>query len=103
MHQSFVYLSLYALQHRGQEACGIVSFADGRAHSMKSFGLVGDTFNEENLRRLVGHIAIGHNRYSTQGGTSVQNIQLFIFRPHSERSPLRTTAINKCQRDPPIT
>ncbi len=77
---SLCYLGLYALQHRGQEACGIVSFdSEGKPRVIKSFGLVGDAFNKENLARLEGEMAIGHNRYSTHGGKSVQNIQPFYF------------------------
>lgn len=78
---SLCYLGLYALQHRGQEACGIVSFdLDGKPRVSKAFGLVGDAFNKENLNRLEGEMAIGHNRYSTHGGKSVQNIQPFYFK-----------------------
>ena len=69
-------LGLHALQHRGQEAAGIVS-ADGvHFHSHRSAGLVGDNFSsEEVIGRLQGSMAIGHNRYSTAGETAARNIQ----------------------------
>ena len=65
-------LGLHALQHRGQEGCGIVSFDGDRYHSEKRFGLVGDNFNKEKvLKNLAGKYALGHNRYSTTGGTTL--------------------------------
>ena len=69
-------LGLHALQHRGQEAAGIVSF-DGRDfYTHRALGLVGDNFNSEDvIRKLKGHIAIGHNRYSTTGDTLLRNVQ----------------------------
>ena len=71
-------LGLHALQHRGQEGCGIVSFDGMKYHSEKRFGLVGDNFNnEEVLSKLSGNYAIGHNRYSTTGGTTLRNVQPF--------------------------
>ncbi len=83
-----VYLGLFAQQHRGQEGCGIVSLdhsgAEGseptKFHVHKSFGLVAESFNEEILARLKGDHAIGHVRYSTQGGHTIENIQPFHFR-----------------------
>ena len=72
-------LGLHALQHRGQEGCGIVSYDGKKYHSEKRFGLVGDNFNKEKvLRNLPGDYAIGHNRYSTTGGTTLRNIQPFF-------------------------
>ena len=72
-------LGLHALQHRGQEGCGIVSFDGKKYHSEKRFGLVGDNFNKEKvLKSLPGDYAIGHNRYSTTGGTTLRNIQPFF-------------------------
>ncbi|MEL7451780.1 MAG: amidophosphoribosyltransferase [Pseudomonadota bacterium] len=69
-------LGLHALQHRGQEACGIVTFDRHRFHAEKHMGLVGDSFTGLDLpERLPGHTAIGHNRYSTQGRPVVRNIQ----------------------------
>ena len=72
-------LGLHALQHRGQEGCGIVSYDGSKYHSEKRFGLVGDNFNKEKvLKNLPGYFAIGHNRYSTTGGTTLRNIQPFF-------------------------
>ena len=71
-------LGLHALQHRGQEGCGIVSFDGNSYHSERKFGLVGDNFtNKKSLEKLTGTIAIGHNRYSTTGGETIRNIQPF--------------------------
>ena len=72
-------LGLHALQHRGQEGCGIVSFDGKNFHSEKRHGLVGDNFtNKDILKKLPGNFAIGHNRYSTTGETSLRNIQPFF-------------------------
>ena len=72
-------LGLHALQHRGQEGCGIVSFDGTKYHSEKRFGLVGDNFNDEKvLKNLPGKYSIGHNRYSTTGGTALRNVQPFF-------------------------
>ena len=72
-------LGLHALQHRGQEGCGIVSFDGKQYHSEKRYGLVGDNFNKEKvLKKLPGKHAIGHNRYSTTGGAALRNIQPFF-------------------------
>ncbi len=69
------YLGLYALQHRGQESSGIVSFAGGRPYVHKAMGLVADIFDEETLSRLPGACAVGHNRYSTTGSSTLVNAQ----------------------------
>ncbi len=72
-------LGLHALQHRGQEGCGIVSFDGKKYHSEKRFGLVGDNFNKEKvLKNLQGKYAIGHNRYSTTGDNTLRNLQPFF-------------------------
>ena len=72
-------LGLHALQHRGQEGCGIVSFDGEKYHSEKKFGLVGDNFNKPDiLKSLPGNFSIGHNRYSTTGETTLRNIQPFF-------------------------
>ena len=72
-------LGLHALQHRGQEGCGIVSYDGKNYHAEKRFGLVGDNFNKAKvLKNLPGNYAIGHNRYSTTGGTTLRNIQPFF-------------------------
>ncbi len=76
---TLVALGLHALQHRGQEGCGIVSYDGKHYHSEKRFGLVGDNFNKEKvLKNLPGDFAIGHNRYSTTGGGALRNIQPFF-------------------------
>ena len=80
---ALVALGLHALQHRGQEGCGIVSFDGKNYHSEKRQGLVGDHFTEsETLKKLPGGFAIGHNRYSTTGETSLRNIQPFFADLH---------------------
>ncbi len=69
------YLGLYALQHRGQESAGIVSYDSKHFYVVKEEGLVSDAFNSENLAYLKGKDAIGHVRYSTTGGNNINNIQ----------------------------
>src|SRR3990172_4718784 len=72
---NLTYMGIYDLQHRGQEATGIVS-SDGRTFFQeKGVGLVSDLFNRDRLQRLQGHMAIGHNRYSTAGENSLKNVQ----------------------------
>ena len=74
-----VALGLHALQHRGQEGCGIVSFDGKNYHSEKRQGLVGDHFtNPEVIKKLPGKFAIGHNRYSTTGETSFKKYSAFF-------------------------
>jgi amidophosphoribosyltransferase len=69
------YLGLYALQHRGQESAGIAA-TDGQGfHMEKAMGWVADVFSPERLRRLPGHRAIGHVRYSTAGSSNLRNAQ----------------------------
>ena len=75
---NLVYLSLYALQHRGQEAAGIVSAKDGVFISHRDLGLVADVFSEDIIRKLEGTAAIGHNRYSTTGQTLLKNTQPLV-------------------------
>ncbi|MCI8594091.1 MAG: amidophosphoribosyltransferase [Oscillospiraceae bacterium] len=69
------YYGLYALQHRGQEACGIAVINDRELSYHKDAGLVGDVFSEEVLDRLGGTMAVGHVRYSTTGGSKRENAQ----------------------------
>lgn len=71
------YLGLHALQHRGQEAAGIVAFdaAEGVAHRVREAGLVSEVFNERKLAGLPGEVAVGHIRYSTAGGAGLKNAQ----------------------------
>lgn len=73
-----VALGLHALQHRGQEAAGIVSCNDGQFFSHRALGLVGDNFSDAaTMSKLHGASAIGHNRYSTTGETLLRNVQPF--------------------------
>jgi amidophosphoribosyltransferase len=69
------YLGLYALQHRGQESTGIVSSEGHEMHAEIGMGRVHDFFDEARLARLTGHLAIGHNRYSTTGSSTLRNAQ----------------------------
>jgi amidophosphoribosyltransferase len=73
-------LGLHALQHRGQESCGIVSYDGRRFNQERRLGLVGDNFNRaEVIQRLKGSMAVGHNRYSTTGDVILRNVQpLFV-------------------------
>ena len=75
---NLTYLGLYALQHRGQESAGIVSTDGKKLFSEKSMGLVADIFTEDRIKKLPGHAAIGHNRYSTTGDSISINIQPII-------------------------
>jgi amidophosphoribosyltransferase len=69
-------LGLHALQHRGQEASGIVAFDGAQFHAHRGLGLVGDHFSDRAvIDRLPGHAAIGHNRYATTGDTILRNVQ----------------------------
>ncbi|ABQ26258.1 amidophosphoribosyltransferase [Geotalea uraniireducens] len=73
---NLTYLGLYALQHRGQESCGIVSSDGTSLHAHKSMGLVADVFgNQEIFKSLPGKSAIGHVRYSTTGSSVIKNVQ----------------------------
>ena len=75
---NLVYLGLYAQQHRGQEGAGIVSSDGSLLLSHRGLGLVADVFDQEILDRLVGDMAIGHNRYATSGRTLLKNTQPFV-------------------------
>ena len=69
-------LGLHALQHRGQEAAGIVSYDGKHFNAERRLGLVGDHFSRQStIDKLSGHLAIGHTRYSTAGGTILRNVQ----------------------------
>ena len=73
------YYGLFALQHRGQESCGIVVNDDGVFTSYKDVGLVNDVFTPENLARLgEGNISVGHVRYGTTGGNDRSNAQPIV-------------------------
>ena len=70
------FLALYSLQHRGQEAAGIVAVdSDGTSRSHKGVGLVSDVFDAAAVARLTGSTAVGHVRYSTAGGSELDNVQ----------------------------
>jgi amidophosphoribosyltransferase len=69
-------LGLHSLQHRGQEACGIAAFDGHRFHTERHMGQVGECFaGPDVVKRLPGHAAIGHTRYSTAGGSFIRNVQ----------------------------
>ena len=71
-----VYYGLYALQHRGQESCGIVVNDDGVFSSYKDLGLVSEVFSKDTLSHLPeGALAVGHVRYGTTGGATRNNCQ----------------------------
>ena len=73
------YYAMHAMQHRGQEGCGMVT-ADGK-HLVghRSYGLVKEVFTQSHLDRLVGNYSIGHVRYATSGSGHYSNIQPFLF------------------------
>ncbi len=73
------YLALYALQHRGEESAGIVSFDRKKVYQHKGMGLVGDVFKEDSIKKLKGHLAVGHVRYSTTGSSTVKNVQPLLI------------------------
>jgi len=76
---NWIYLGLYALQHRGQEGAGIVC-SDGQVLSAhRGVGLVNDVFPPHKLARVKGHIGIGHVRYSTFGASNLRNVQPFLM------------------------
>lgn len=80
---SSIYYGLFALQHRGQESCGIaVSDTNGpkrKVDSFKGMGLVNEVFSPEDLERLKGDIGVGHVRYSTAGGSTRENAQPLVL------------------------
>src|SRR5260370_14497200 len=75
---NLAYLGLYAQQHRGQESAGIVSSNGRSLISHRGMGLVADVFNTAILGKLEGTSAIGHNRYSTTGSTTINNCQPLV-------------------------
>ena len=83
---NLTYLGLYALQHRGEESCGIVSSNGKRTYHHKSMGLVADAFDQVALKKLKGHLAIGHVRYSTTGESILKNAQPFLI--NCKRGPV---------------
>lgn len=75
---SWVYYGLFALQHRGQESCGIAVSEHREIHYYKDMGLVNEVFTAENLNRFHGDIALGHVRYSTAGSSTRENAQPLV-------------------------
>lgn len=73
------FFGLYALQHRGQESAGIATSDGNIAYLHKGMGLVSQVFNETNLKPLHGHLAVGHNRYSTTGASHVRNASPYLI------------------------
>lgn len=81
---SLTALGLHALQHRGQEACGIASYDGKKFHTERHLGLVGDNFTATDpSERLKGHVSIGHVRYSTAGQTVLRNVQPLFSELHT--------------------
>lgn len=76
----YLYYGLYALQHRGQESCGMAVFDDDQLHIHKGMGLVNQVFEQSLLAKLTGQIGIGHTRYSTTGDSSLDNAQPIVAR-----------------------
>jgi len=74
---NFTYLGLHALQHRGQESSGIISTDGKEFYGHKDRGLVSEIFTKQVIENLKGNAAIGHNRYSTTGASSINNVQPF--------------------------
>jgi len=75
------FLGLYALQHRGQESAGICAIdAEGTARVKKGIGLVADVFAAADLNSIPGSVSVGHVRYSTAGGSRIQNAQPIVVR-----------------------
>ncbi|MFB3926919.1 MAG: amidophosphoribosyltransferase [Syntrophales bacterium] len=72
------YFGLYALQHRGQESAGIVTSTGKAIYEHRQMGLVTEIFDQDILNRLLGHIAVGHVRYSTTGSSILKNAQPFV-------------------------
>ena len=81
---STIYYGLFALQHRGQESCGIAvsetNGPKGKVTSYKGMGLVNEVFHEETLKRLGGNLGVGHVRYSTTGSSTIENTQPLVLK-----------------------
>ena len=77
-----VYYGLFALQHRGQESCGIAvtdTYGERKVHFKKGLGLINEVFDEEVLSGLKGNLGVGHVRYSTAGGTRAENAMPLVL------------------------
>src|SRR3989339_447151 len=72
------FFSLFALQHRGQEASGITTSDGKKLHTHKGAGLVAQVYKEKDIENLKGHLGIGHNRYSTSGGGALDHAQPIV-------------------------
>jgi len=72
------FFALFALQHRGQESAGIATTDGKKLQVYARMGLVSQVFSEDSLSQLSGHIAIGHNRYSTRGSSRATNVQPIV-------------------------
>lgn len=79
---SLTYYGLHALQHRGQEGCGIAVSDGKQVKSHKGRGLISEVFDEKQIQQLDGNIAIGHVRYSTAGGNTLENVQPLLSVSH---------------------
>src|SRR4051812_18204187 len=73
------FLGLTTLQHRGQDAAGILSYDSDGFHRVKNVGLVESVFNRENMQTLTGNVALGHARYSTIGRGDLVDVQPFVL------------------------
>ena len=73
-----IYAGLFSLQHRGQEGAGIVASDGAKVASIKGMGLLTEVFSERSPDELIGHLGIGHVRYSTTGDTVLRNVQPFF-------------------------
>ncbi|MBY0405833.1 MAG: class II glutamine amidotransferase, partial [Cyanobacteria bacterium] len=77
----FIYYGLYALQHRGQESCGMAVFDHDQLHLHKEMGLVNQVFTNQMIQEeMVGQVGIGHTRYSTTGSSHLTNAQPVVVR-----------------------
>ncbi len=84
----YLYRGLRALQHRGQESAGIATSSHGALHHRRGMGLVHDIFTQEVVDSLRGTVGIGHTRYSTTGGSGVENAQPIVFKLRDEDGAL---------------
>ena len=75
-----LYTGMFALQHRGQQSCGIVTNDDAHLHQLKDKGLVSEVFNEHNLTSLVGNMGVAHVRYAKEGDSLKENAQISVSR-----------------------
>ena len=91
------YLGLRALQHRGQESSGIVTSDNYSFSSYRNMGLVENVFDAETLAKLTGHIAVGHNRYSTAGASHLGNTQPLTCE-YKHGPPRNCTQWQPCKR-----